>query len=438
MKGLYHANYFIAHREKNSELLVLDSLLSRDKLARQILMSWCFHMDDTAINRVSSLCGALRSTLIGTAFCMCTSVIADIDFLNASLAELEPKETRIAAEYTYFDESLDVLDYGAKIDSRSKPESADTINFSISNRLFDRAIINYQYETTTGRVTRDGEPFELESQVNGHRLETEIFLGSERCERISIRDGCGAGSDGFIISTTLGFGVREQDELAIDCIEDRGIILGGGCDGADFRLMDGDHFLETGERLYYPALTSLAKEQRAYIGLNFRTVIRDKIQLNQSLRFQRSKIETGTTSRLFDINDPFLLNTVYQGLSLGLVIDDLKQELPQVTPWYENAFRYEVAGSMPLTDSLFGSLALSFYKVNRPDYEPNPDREDFDNNIVLNASLWYTGEFFAVYLRAQASNHYLLGVEPISYNRKTNKFFGHPYGHLSAGIVVSL
>jgi len=31
-----------------------------------------------------------------------------------------------------------------------------------------------------------------------------------------------------------------------------------------------------------------------------------------------------------------------------------------------------------------------------------------------------------------------LGVEPISYNRKTNKFFGHPYGHLSAGIVVSL
>jgi len=172
--------------------------------------------------------------------------------------------------------------------------------------------------------------------------------------------------------------------------------------------------------------------------LNFRTVIRDKIQLNQSLRFQRSKIETGTTSRLFDIEDPFLLNTVYHGLSLGGVIADLKQELPQTTPWYENAFRYEVAGSMPLTDALFGSLALSFYKVKRPDYEPNPEREDFDNNIVLNASLWYTKESFAVYLRAQASNHYLLGVEPISYNRKTNKFFGHPYGHLSAGIVISL
>ena len=202
--------------------------------------------------------------------------------------------------------------------------------------------------------------------------------------------------------------------------------------------MDGDHFLETGERLYYPALTSLAEEQRAYIGLNFRTVLRDKIQLNQSLRFQRSKIETGTTSRLFAITDPFLLNTVYQGSSLGLVIDDLKQELPQVTPWYENAFRYEIAGSMPLTNNLFGSLALSFYKVDRPDYEPNPEREDFDNNIVLNASLWYTREFFAVYLRAQASNHYLLGVEPISYNRKTNKFFGHPYGHLSAGIVISI
>ena len=93
---------------------------------------------------------------------------------------------------------------------------------------------------------------------------------------------------------------------------------------------------------------------------------------------------------------------------------------------------------MPLTDALFGSLALAFYKVDRADYEPNPDLEDFETNIVLNASLWYTNESFALYLRAQASNHYLLGVEPISYNRKTNKFFGHPYGHISAGIVVSI
>ena len=370
--------------------------------------------------------------------CTCTPLVADIDFLSASLAELDTKETRMAAEYTYFDESLDVLDYGSKIESRSKPESANTVNFSISNRFFDRAVVSYQYETTTGRVTRDGEPFELESQIDGHRLESEIFLGRERCERISIRDGCGEGSNGFLVSAVIGLGTREQEKLEIDCIEDQGVILGGGCESADFRLMDGDHFLETGERLYYPALTSLAEEQRAYIGLNFRTVIRDKIQLNQSLRFQRTKIETGTTSRLFDIEDPFLLNTVYQGLSLGLVIDDLKQELPQVTPWYENAFRYEIAGSMPLTDALFGNLGLAFYKVDRPDYEPNPDREDFDSNIVLNASLWYTREFFAIYLRAQASNHYLLGVEPISYNRKTNKFFGHPYGHLSAGIVISI
>ncbi|MDC0238435.1 hypothetical protein OAL49_08215 [Gammaproteobacteria bacterium] len=370
--------------------------------------------------------------------CASTPLVANIDFLSASLAELDSKETRIAAEYTYFDESLDVLDYGSKIESRSKPESADTVNFSISNRFFDRAVVSYQYETTTGRVTRDGEPFELESQIDGHRIESEIFLGRERCERISIRDGCGEGSDAFMVSAVIGLGMREQEKLEIDCIEDQGVILGGGCDSADFRLLDGDHFLETGERLYYPALTSLAEEQRAYIGLNFRTLILDKIQLNQSLRLQRSKIETGTTSRLFDITDPFLLNTVYHGLSLGLVVDDLKAELPQVTPWYENAFRYEIAGSMPFTDSLFGSLALAFYKVDRPDYEPNPEREDFDNNIVLNASLWYTTPSLAVYFRAQASNHYLLGIEPISYNRKTNKFFGHPYGHISAGIVVSI
>jgi len=382
--------------------------------------------------------GFARSACFLLSFSACSSSWADIDFLAASLSEIEHKETRVAAEYTYFDEGLDVLDYASEIESRSKPESADTVNISISNRFFERVPITYQYETISGRVTRDGEPFELDSTVNGHRLESEIYIGSERCNTISIRDGCGSGSEGFTLSTILGFGIRKQEPLTIDCVDEEGILLGGNCDDADFRLMDGDHFLDTGERIYYPVLNTLAEEQRFYVGLVARGVFLDKLQLFQSLRYQRSKIEITTTSPLFQITESFLLNASYNDKSLGKIIADLKQEIPQDTPWYENALRYEIGVSLPFTDSLFGNTTLSFYKVRRSDYEPNPQREDYDSNIVLNMSLWYTRGPMALYIRGQASNHYLLGVEPISYNRKTNKFFEHPYGHLSIGLVFSI
>ena len=43
-----------------------------------------------------------------------------------------------------------------------------------------------------------------------------------------------------------------------------------------------------------------------------------------------------------------------------------------------------------------------------------------------------------IYLRGEATTNNVLGFEPIAYNRKSNKFFKHPFGQLSIGFVFHL
>ena len=40
-------------------------------------------------------------------------------------------------------------------------------------------------------------------------------------------------------------------------------------------------------------------------------------------------------------------------------------------------------------------------------------------------------------MKFSASTNYLLGENPLAYNRRSNHLFDHPYGQVSAGIIVN-
>ena len=76
--------------------------------------------------------------------------------------------------------------------------------------------------------------------------------------------------------------------------------------------------------------------------------------------------------------------------------------------------------------------------MNRIDYLPNDESEDFTHNTVLNLAAWYVPtKALNIYLRGEATTNNVLGFEPIAYNRKSNKFFAHPFGQLSIGFVFA-
>ena len=67
---------------------------------------------------------AIKNTIIYLLLAaLCSLANADFDFLNIQL--LEPSEATVAAaEYSYFDISLDFLDFASKVNSSSRPERA--------------------------------------------------------------------------------------------------------------------------------------------------------------------------------------------------------------------------------------------------------------------------------------------------------------------------
>ena len=108
-----------------------------------------------------------------------------------------------------------------------------------------------------------------------------------------------------------------------------------------------------------------------------------------------------------------------------------------LTPWKEKIFKYSLNATYSLTERLALSGKLSLLKVSRENYEDNPNKKDYDTNQLLDLGFFYElhTNFFCIQ-GVSLSNQYLLGVTPISYNRRTNHLFDHPYGQLHIGTLI--
>ena len=80
----------------------------------------------------------------------------------------------------------------------------------------------------------------------------------------------------------------------------------------------------------------------------------------------------------------------------------------------------------------------SFVKVKRDQYLNNPNKKDFTKNHLLDLSLFYKiNDYGVIYMKLSASSNYLLGENPLAYNRRSNHLFDHPYGQVSAGLLLN-
>ncbi|MEJ6758555.1 MAG: hypothetical protein QNK56_04860 [Pontimonas sp.] len=349
------------------------------------------------------------------------SAHADLDFLHVQL--LEPsQEVVIAAEYSYFDISLDLLDFASKVDSASTPEHSTASQLSVLYPITERLKLGYEYKDSSAVISRTVEPFETTTTGDAHQLHANYKIGSLREIPIYIN-----------FTTSL----VQQDTLEIDCYSHSGLVLGGTCEGADIKLLDGPTYFNTGEKIYYPALTAEARAQVSRIGVEFRGEIFGILPFYQKLEYQSSKIDVSYTSKLLEIEDPVLLNASFKGIPLGETISNLSSQLPQRTPWNERAFILEFGSKIQLMESVSGSMSLKHYRINRIDYEYGVNEKDYDNNTALNLALWYQPrDHFMAYIRGEVSHHNLLGMDPLAYNRKTSKFFAQPQGTVSLGLMI--
>ena len=365
---------------------------------------------------------ALKLAFTVPALAYTATSFADIEF---SRPLNNPGEEQISAqiEYSYFDLSFDILDYAEKIESRSKPEEVRGLSFSLHMPVSERLSFDYQYTDTFSRVSRSAQPYELETNGLEHQLQLNYWLN--RTPRFS---------------TFLHAGVSygKQKPVEIDCYEYSDLVLGGTCEEADVQLLDGQLLINEGKRVYYPALTTDANILGFSVGATLTNKLLGNIDAYQRLSYEQTEVNVGYESEILNVTDPFALGISYKGNKLGDVITELRGELPQDTPWTERALSVEVGAKRDFGAHFFVTGALRHYAVSRADYVPNPENEDFTRNTVLNLALWFVPtKSLKVYLRGEATTNNVLGLEPIAYNRKSNKFFAHPFGQLSLGFIFS-
>lgn len=344
---------------------------------------------------------------------------ADLDFLNIQL--LEPSDhIVVAAEYSYFDISLDFLDFASKVNSSSRPKRTHATELSMLAPVGERLRLGYEFKKTSAQVSRVVEPFSIKTQGHEHRFMANYHLGF---------------FIDFPMYINLSASVVEQDSVNIDCYAHNGVVLGGTCENADIRLLDGEAYINEGETNYYPAMTVDGRAQVYRLGVEIRGELLGGLPFYQKIDYQSSRTDLSYSSKLLEIDDPLLLNASYRGIALGETISNLSSQLPQQTPWTEQALIVDFGSKIGLTDKLSASLSLKHYLIDRSDYQYGANEISYKDNTALDMALWFQPSAdFMLYIKGQVSQRNLLGIDPLAYNRKTSKFFSQPHGQLAAGI----
>ena len=343
------------------------------------------------------------------------------DALRESFFSLTPNAWLIAAEASTFSEDFDVIGYLDSLEDSSRPDKYRQSAASLAYK-FDAWRPFIKYREVSGSLQRSSQPFEVESNADYWGVGLAYSTG----------DADGGGSAVFSLTSAM------QDDVTIDCYERSGVVLGGACEQADFQLIDGDVLLETGDTVAFPVLTSSAEALSAEISMNWwRRWSASPILLGHTLKLAASEMEHEGYSPLFGLQPRFLLNTPLNGKTLGTLISELQDDLPQQSPWQEAVIRYDFSASYFIDDWIVsGSLGALYAK--RFNFTDALAREQYNSNFMVTGEIWYQLQDASIYLKGEAFSNYLLGVDPLAYTSKSSRFFEHPYGQVTVGFILGL
>ncbi len=346
---------------------------------------------------------------------------SEFETIDNILSSNLEKPLLIGLSHSRFDNSLDILNYADKLTS-TKPDEATTDTFFLSYK-YQNFKLSYESFDSSGTVVRSKQPKSLETNVDGDSLyiSYQILDNEER-------------------SYELGLFTKEENQnpVTIDCYAFGTTVIGGSCEEAKLRLLDSDIYKSTGELIYEPVLRTSGESESKGIYLRIIPKSLNIFSFTHTLSYRTSDVSQGFESAILNTTDSFIRSLPIDGRNAGDLLDQFKDELPQNTPWTENTLKYSVSNLLPIGKSFALSGMYSFIKVKRKDYLNNPNKKDFNKNHLLDLSLFYkVNNYGFLYLKLSASTNYLLGENPLAYNRRSNHLFDHPYGQLSAGLIIN-
>ena len=343
-------------------------------------------------------------------------------YLDTTLSNNIEKPLIFSYSVGKFDSSLDILNYADKLIS-TKPKEATVNNFFLSYKFINGVRIGIEKNKSSGKVERLSYPKSLETKVNSDTVHFSLNL-IETTSRLY----------------DLGFfyGEEKQDPLTIDCYAFGSTVVGGSCPEAKLRLLDSDIYKSTGELVYLPVLSTTGSSESFGLLLRSSPITLNLFSFTHNFSIKQTEIIQSNTSEILNTSDSFIRQIKIDGQSAGALLDSFNKELPQKTPWKEMEFRYSASTLYQLTNRVGMSAMYSFIKVKRSEYQDNPNKKDFDQNNMIDLTVFYKlHENIILYTRLSASTNYILGESPLAYNRRSNHLFNHPYGQFYIGTLVT-
>lgn len=323
----------------------------------------------------------------------------------------------------YFGEEIDYLDYLNSATGGTLPKSLVNSAFEVGTSIGSRGAVKYGYIANKGAATRETQPFKISSATHAHQLGFSKGLGN-------------ALSHNWFFSSYLQY--RSQGKEVIDCFERLGLVIGGNCSEADFRLTDGDAMLGGSGTNRLSVLSTAGQSRSAFLQVTASREAHSVGVVTQAVGLKVSSVNFSSQSPLFDIESPFLLSSKIGGVSLRDVIVDVKRRSPQQDSWHEYVFSYGLGLRRDLIRNVSAGLDVTYYRVWRNGYTPTPGQPAFNSNFSFAASVTYNCvQHWSFTLGAEAFTNYLLGVDEMSYNQTTARYFDEPYGRLTAAITFN-
>ncbi|SVA00411.1 uncharacterized protein METZ01_LOCUS53265 [marine metagenome] len=351
----------------------------------------------------------------------CLSASSNAEFIQDILPPSFEKPFAISFSHGEFDESLDVLNYADKL-TGSKPKSAELSSLFLSYKFNNSLKLTSQITETSAQVERQTIPKSLTTDTDSSffSLSYQLFSNSKN-----------------IYEMEFFFEEENQDPLTVDCYEFGSLIVGGSCPEARISFLDAEIYKTTGELVHLPVLVFEGNTEAYGLIFRIKGLSINNFNINHSISYKRSEITAEFTSAILNTTDPTLRGVKIGGQTTGEMLDQFKNELPQTTPWTENIFKYSLNSTLGLTKRTALVSRIGFIKVSRSDYQENPSKEDYETNYLLDIGLFYSiTDRFTLYSRASLTSNYLVGINSLSYNRRSNHLFDHPYGQLYIGTLI--
>ena len=304
----------------------------------------------------------LLTTMLASSF----YASADVEF-KRPLQLYKEQDIQVGAEYSYFDLDLDFLDYASNLEGRSTPERNEAIKLDLHLPLAERITLAYQRSDNEGFISRTAQPFETFTKGFDHQLDATYWLFR---------------SNNYSIFLHAGLKYAKQDPVKLDCYDYDGVVvIGGTCEEADFRLLDGDKYLRTREFEYFPVMETDANTLGFKLGATLTNQLFG-MSTYQYFGFEQTEVNVRLKSALLDISDPFLLQVKFQGLTFGDVLNSIRKELPQDEPWLDRTLTLEAGFKRPLNNNgiFFVTGSLAHHSVYRDSYILGEQETDYKNN----------------------------------------------------------